>query len=102
MCENLKTITIPEGVIQIGTSYEEGPFESCKSLESVVIPSSVTSIGNLAFNGCSSLKSIIVAEGNTVYDSRDNCNAIIETETNTLFKGCKNTVIPNGVISIGE
>ena len=102
MCENLKTITIPEGVIQIGTSYEEGPFESCKSLESVVIPSSVTSIGYLAFNGCSSLKSIIVAEGNTVYDSRDNCNAIIETETNTLFKGCKNTVIPNGVISIGE
>ena len=40
--------------------------------------------------------------GNTVYDSRNNCNAIIETATNTLIAGCQNTVIPNTVTSIGQ
>ena len=54
------------------------------------------------FGGCSALESIIVEEGNTIYDSRENCNAIIETATNTLIAGCKNTVIPNSVTSIGD
>ena len=49
-----------------------------------------------------SLASITVENGNTTYDSRDNCNVIIETETNTLIFGCKNSVIPNGVVTIGE
>ena len=40
--------------------------------------------------------------GNSVYDSRENCNAIIETATNTLISGCKNTIIPNSVTSIGD
>jgi hypothetical protein len=43
-----------------------------------------------------------VDSSNTVYDSRDNCNAIIETATNTLIQGCKSTIIPNSVTSIGE
>ena len=42
-----------------------------------------------------------VDAGNTKYDSRGNCNAIIETETNTLLYGTKNTIIPNTVTSIG-
>lgn len=41
-------------------------------------------------------------EGNTVYDSRNDCNAIIETATNTIIAGCQNTVIPNDVTSIGD
>jgi hypothetical protein len=61
----------------------------------------VTSIGWGAFYGCTSLASIRVEQGNTKYDSRDNCNAIIETATNTLIAGCQNTVIPNSVTSIG-
>jgi len=48
------------------------------------------------------LTSIIVASGNTKYDSRDNCNAIIETSSNRLIAGCKNTIIPNSVTSIGQ
>jgi hypothetical protein len=48
------------------------------------------------------LTSITVEEGNSKYDSRDNCNAIIETGTNKLLLGCKNTVIPNSVTSIGN
>ena len=77
-------------------------FHSCSSLEEITIPSTVTSIGSNAFYGCSSLASIKVDPNNPVYDSRDNCNAIIETETNTLIVGCGNTVIPSSVTTIRD
>jgi hypothetical protein len=60
----------------------------------------VTSIGENVFYNCGGLTSIIVDKENSVYDSRDNCNAIIETATNRLIKGCKNTIIPNSVTGI--
>lgn len=62
----------------------------------------VTSIGEEAFSRCSGLTSLKVEEGNPKYDSRNNCNAIIESSTNTLIAGCKYTTIPNSVTSIGE
>jgi hypothetical protein len=55
-----------------------------------------------AFSGCSGLTSIVVESGNTVYDSRNNCNAVIETKTNKLVVGCQNTVVPTTVTRIGE
>ncbi|MCQ2243060.1 MAG: leucine-rich repeat domain-containing protein [Bacteroidaceae bacterium] len=97
-CSGLTSITIPNSVTSIGG----GAFEGCSGLTSVTIPNSVTSIGNYAFSGCSGLTSITVENGNPNYDSRDNCNAIIETSTNTLKSGCQNTIIPNSVTSIGE
>ena len=96
-----KTITsveIPNSVTSIGYSA----FEGCTGLTSITIPNSVTSIGNSAFYNCSGLTSIVVDGNNTKYDSRENCNAIIETETNSLILGCNNTVIPNSVTSIGS
>ena len=72
------------------------------NLTSITIPNSVTSIGEGAFYGCTGLTSIDVESGNTIYDSRNNCNAIIETATNTLVQGVKTTIIPNSVTSIGE
>ena len=96
-CYALTSITIPNSVTSIGNRA----FMECNSLTSVTIPNSVTSIGNHAFYGCSSLTSIKVDAGNNTYDSRDNCNAIIETSTNTLIAGCMNTTIPNSVTSIG-
>ena len=66
------------------------------------IGNSVTEIGSDAFFGCIDLESITVESGNTVYDSRDNCNALIETATNNLLCGCKNTIIPNSVSSISR
>ncbi|MBR5038963.1 MAG: leucine-rich repeat domain-containing protein [Prevotella sp.] len=96
-CKGLTSITIPNSV----TSIERWAFTNCSSLTSITIPNSVTSIEGEPFSGCSGLTSIIVENGNTVYDSRVNCNAIIETETNKLLQGCMNTKIPNSVTSIG-
>ncbi len=96
-CSGLTSITIPNSV----TLIEQWAFLDCSGLTSITIPNSVTSIGDRAFVGCSGLTSIEVEDGNTKYDSRDNCNAIIETVTNTLIVGCKNSIIPNSVTSIG-
>ena len=97
-CAGWTSVTIPNSVTTIGSRA----FSYCTGLTSVTIPNSVTSIGNCAFYGCSGLTSIVVEKGNTKYDSRDNCNAIIETATNTLMSGCKNTTIPNSVTTIGN
>ena len=97
-CSSLISVTIPNSVTSIGVYA----FWGCSGLTSVTIGNSVTSIGNGAFRDCPSLASISVESGNTKYDSRDNCNGIIETETNNLIFGCQNTTIPNSVTSIGE
>ena len=97
-CTSLTSIVIPNSVTSIGSSA----FSGCTSLTSIVIPNSVTSIGGTAFFGCAGLTSIVVDAGNSKYDSRNDCNAIIETASNTLIVGCKNTIIPNSVTSIGD
>ena len=102
---SITSAIIPETVTYNGTTYivtsiGYAAFEDCRSLTSITIPNSVTSIGGSAFEYCSSLTSIVVETGNTTYDSRDNCNAIIETATNKLILGCQNTVIPSSVTSI--
>lgn len=89
---------IPNSVTSIG----ENAFSGCEGLTAVTIPSSVTNIGYLVFSGCPHLESIIVADGNTVYDSREDCNAIIKTSDNLLMVGCSNTKIPDGVTTIGQ
>jgi len=97
-CECLTSLIIPNSVKEIGSLA----FKSCRGLTSVTIPNSVKSIKGGVFSGCSNLTSMKVESGNSVYDSRDNCNALIETGSNTLIAGCKNTMIPNSVTCIGE
>ena len=90
-------VKIPEKCTGIG---DDG-FQGCSSLTSIEIPSSVTRIGSQSFSWCENLESIVVAPQNAIYNSDDGCNAIIETKTNTLIQGCKNTKIPSSVTSIG-
>ncbi len=82
------------------TGIGDSAFGNCDSLTSITIPDSITSIGYDAFRGCSGLISIVVEGENSVYDSRNDCNAIIETATNMLIAGCRNTIIPDSVTSI--
>ena len=95
-CINLESVQLPKTLTRIGLRA----FNDCKSLTSIVIPSSVNYISDEVFWGCSGLESIVVESGNTVYDSRDNCNAIIASKNNRLIVGCQSTVIPNSVESI--
>lgn len=96
-CKDITMVTIPMTVTSIG----ENAFENCSGLTSLTIPASVTSIGNWAFVHCSGLASIVVANDNPKYDSRDNCNAIVDKATHTIFLGCKNTTFPASVTAIG-
>ena len=93
-----QSIVNPDSV----TWIRECAFFGCTDLQIVIIPAFVTNIGESAFSDCKNLKSIVVAEGNHKYDSRNNCNAIIETENNRLVVGCMSTIIPNSVTEISE
>lgn len=97
-CSNMTSISLPSGLNSIGRAA----LGSCSSLESLFIPGGVTSIEQEAFSGCTGLSSIGVSAANRIYDSRDDCNAIIETSTNTLIFGRAMTVIPEGVTKIGD
>lgn len=92
-----KTV-IPNGVEKIA----DYAFANNPSVTSLFVPKSVTYITRDVVDSFCAIKSIVVEEGNPVYDSRDNCNAIIETATNTLCMGCSNTIIPNTVDIIGD
>ena len=96
-CRGLTELTLPNSVTSIG----DCAFYGCTGLTELILPNSVSSIGDIAFTYCSGLEKITVESGNSCYDSRDNCNSIIDTEFNTLIVGCKNSVIPNSVTSIG-
>ena len=93
----ITSIVIPNSVTTIGNNAF-----SISKLTSITIPSSVTSIGNSIFSYCYRLESIVVESNNSVFDSRNNCNAIIETATNKLLYGCKNTIILDSVTAIGD
>lgn len=98
-CGSITSLTIPNSVSSIG----EYAFFGWQNISSITIPSSVTSIGSFAFNGYNrNLESIIVESGNSTYDSRNDCNAIIETSTNKLIRGCKNSFIPNTISIIDD
>lgn len=119
-CSKLESINLPENIIEI----KESAFENCSSLTSIRIPKSTKFIGYKAFKGCSNLTSIILSSmvklikreafadcislefisvdsNNKYYDSRENCNAIIQTKGDVLIQGCYKTIITKDVKVIG-
>ena len=91
----LRSLILPSNL----ESFDLGNL-SGTDLTSITIPKSVHSISG-SVGGNNNLSSITVDEGNMSYDSRYNCNAIID-KNNQLIVGCKNTIIPNSVTSIGS
>lgn len=94
---NVEDVRIPNSVESIG----DYAFQYCSGFKDLVIPTSVTSISGTAFTGCA-FATIMVVPGNPKFDSRDNCNAIIETATKKLIKGSEFTVMPDGITAFGE
>jgi hypothetical protein len=97
-CSGLTSVTIPNSVTSIG----EWSFMGCIGLTSIVIPANVTSIYGNSFAGCVAMEQMSVDPSNSVYDSRNGCNAIIETSTDKLVAGCQTTQIPDGIETIGN
>ena len=93
-----------DGQLIIGSSVEslgDYAFSGCAGLTGTLnLPANVTSIGSNTF-GYNGFDAIVVDPDNSVYDSREQCNAIVETNTNTLITGCKNSIIPEGITDIG-
>lgn len=83
-------------------SISDRAFMECSSLTSLIIPEKVSYIGDFAFSGCTGLTSLKVDERNPYLDSRNDCNAVINTSTNELIVGTQNTIIPNTVTRIGN
>jgi hypothetical protein len=115
----LLSAVLPEGIVGIGnnafgwTSLNEIELPTTLKtlgswafnlsiIRSITIPASVSNIGDRVFNHCQFLKQITVDKDNPVFDSRDNCNAVIETATNTLIAGCPTSTIPESVTALGE
>jgi hypothetical protein len=99
-CSSLTGITIPDTITDLGGFQ----FSGCTALKNVVIGTGITNSNNIkhAFYKCNNIENISVSSNNPNIDSRNNCNAVIDTATNTLIFGCKNTTIPNSVLAIGK
>lgn len=97
-CHKLSSVVLPQSVVSLG----EMAFYKCSGLKEISVPANVETIGENAFAFCSSVEKIQVHKDNKVYDSRSDCNAIVETVTNVLVVGCKNSVVPSDVVAIGN
>ena len=92
----LININIPSNLTNIGGSA----FANCQGLKSFYLNDRINYIGMSAFSNCQNLSSLVIDGDNSVYDTRNNCNAIIKTNTNELIQACNTTIIPNTVKTI--
>lgn len=110
-CVGLTNIDFPRSVKEIGRAA----FSECMGLTNIFIPNTVSVIGKSyhrsfrtsnhrenPFARCPNIDTIEVEGSNPYYNSKNHCNAIIETTTNKLISGCKNTIIPQSVRTIED
>ena len=94
----VQAIVIDEGIEYI----RDMAFEYCINLKSIYIPASVKGVGEGIFGHCYSLTSVVVDAQNECFDSRDNSNAIIDSDNDELVAACSASKIPSSVKSIGN
>lgn len=94
----IKHLIISEGI----SGIQEGAFRRCANLKSIHLPSSLYCLNATAFAFCSRVEEITVSKDNETFDSRDHCDAVINTADSTLVLGCRRTQIPQGVTAIGQ
>ena len=94
----VQSVVIDEGIEQIG----HYAFDCCTNLKSISFPASVEDFGEGLFGSCYNLVSVVVDAKNESYDSRDNSNAIIDSDNDELLVACSSTKIPSSVKSIGN
>ena len=97
-CTGLTSIILPEGLLSI----QRSAFYCCNGLTSIYLPSTLKKVERSIFYGCDHLESITIDSNNSFFDSRENCNAIIETSTNTLHEAVSISNIPSSVTAIGD
>ena len=95
-CYDIVEINLSDGLESIG----DYAFSGCNKIREIYIPASVRYLGKAPFLDADTVH-ITVDVANPYYDSREKCNAIIETATNTLIQGSAYTHIPSSVTSIG-
>lgn len=100
--EKIVSVITYKGKTYTTNSISNEAFKDCKIITELIVPDSVRFISSNAFHGCTELVSIKVSPTNPYLDSRNNCNAVIDTKKKELMLGCKTTVIPYGVTSIGQ
>lgn len=96
-CPNLKEVSLPNTLDSLGGDL----FEGCMSLTSITIPRGVSKISSRVFSGCHTLQDVKVSRLNRIFDSRNNCNAVIDSAQDTLVAGCGSSVIVEGIKGIG-
>lgn len=94
-CTALSEVSLPQTLETIGCDA----FKTCTALNSIYIPANVKSIVS-AFD-YNNLTSIVVSNQNAKYTSENGSNCIVDKTKNKLIAGCKTTVIPSYVTSIG-
>ena len=100
--KEIKHLILSEGIEVV----KYGCFNKCPNLVSVKFPSTLNSIENEyrggIFSYCDKLSRITINKNNNIYDARNDCNALIISESNKLIFGCKSTIIPSSVETIGK
>ena len=94
--ENVQTITLESGI----TYVDYSAFGYCPNLRSVRLCDTVEKVETNAFIYCPKLETITVDTTNPVYDSRNGCNGLVETATNTFIAGGSRSAIPEGIVRI--
>ena len=110
-CDQLKRVTIPQGVTAIGIDA----FSGCTSLQSINLPAGVTTIAPRAFQNCASLERITIPQGVTEIgmNAFDGCTSLqsaaipgsVTTLGSSAFSGCtalESITLPEGITTVGS